>query len=146
MTSARPGMVMAVAFALAAAAASAAEPSLDYGFFKARVEPVFLKKRPDHVRCYVCHSDANNAFKLQKLATGSKAWSEEQSRQNFEVASKLVVPGEPDKSVLLLRPLAPEAGGLPYHSGGRQFESKNDPNWKILAQWVNGQKQAAAGK
>ena len=37
-------------------------------------------------------------------------------------------------------PLAPEAGGSTYHSGGRQFSSKNDADWKILAAWVNGAK------
>jgi hypothetical protein len=36
-----------------------------------------------------------------------------------------------------------EAGGNPYHSGGRQFATKNDPEWKILAEWVNGQKAPA---
>lgn len=136
----RLGSVVVVAVTLGAASASAAEPSLDYQFFKTRVEPVFLKKRPDHVRCYVCHSESNSAFKLEKLPEGKTSWSEEQSRRQFESVSRLVVPGEPAKSLLLLRPLAPEAGGYAYHSGGRQFKSQNDPEWKILAQWVNGQK------
>jgi hypothetical protein len=35
-------------------------------------------------------------------------------------------------SRLLIHPLAPEAGGDLFHSGGRQFESQNDPDWKIL--------------
>ena len=40
----------------AAQAASASRPSLDYEFFKTRVEPIFLKNRSaDHVRCYACH-------------------------------------------------------------------------------------------
>ena len=33
-------------------------PKLDYEFFKSRVEPVFLTKRPDHARCYVCHVES----------------------------------------------------------------------------------------
>ena len=137
-------LALAALATLAAPAASAAEPALDYAFFKARVEPIFLKKRADHVRCYVCHSEGNNAFKLQKLEHGSKTWSEEQSRQNFDSASRLVVPGDPGNSRLLLQPLAPEAGGNPYHSGGRQFATKNDPDWKILAQWVSGRTAAPA--
>ena len=28
--------------------AAAAESTLDYGFYKASVEPIFLKKRPEH--------------------------------------------------------------------------------------------------
>ncbi|MDB5862769.1 MAG: hypothetical protein JWO70_575 [Betaproteobacteria bacterium] len=133
----RLGMAMAAA-TLLAAPVHAADKALDYEFFKTRVEPVFLKKRPDHVRCYVCHSDSNSAFKLEKLAPGSTFWTEEQSRKNFQVVSHLVVPGNTDASLLLTRPLAPQAGGHAYHSGGRQFPSRDDPEWKILAQWVNG--------
>jgi len=118
-------------------AQGAAAQSLDYGFFKSSVEPIFLKKRPDHVRCYVCHSErSNNAFRLEKLPEGAKFWTEEQSRKNFEVVSRLVVPGDTGKSLLLLQPLAPEAGGNAYHTGGRQFASKDDPDWKTLARWV----------
>lgn len=134
------GMAAAIAIALQAGTACAAEPVLDYEFFKARIEPIFLTKRPDHVRCYVCHSDNNTAFKLEKLAEGQKFWTEEQSRRQFESISRLVVPGEPTKSLLLLRPLVPQEGGYAYHSGGRQFESKNTPEWKTLAAWVNGAK------
>jgi hypothetical protein len=61
-----------------------------------------------------------------------------QWRKNFDILSALVVPGDPANSRLLLQPLAPEAGGNTFHSGGRQFASKNDPDRKILAQWVTG--------
>src|SRR5262245_8630218 len=133
-----------LAATLQAAVAAAAESSLDYEFFKRQVEPIFLKKREGHVRCYVCHSErSGNAFRLEKLSPGSDFWTEEQSRRNFELISALVVPGDPAKSRLLLYPLAPEAGGNSFHSGGRQFSSKNDPDWKILAEWINSGKQTA---
>ena len=123
---------------LLCAVSSAGAQSLDYEFFKARVEPIFLQKRPGHTRCVVCHAErSNNAFRLEKLPAGG-SWTEEQSRRNYEMASRLVVPGKPGSSLLLLQPLAPEAGGNPYHSGGRQFETRNDPEWKILAEWVAG--------
>jgi len=54
-----------------------------------------------------------------------------------------VVAGDIAASKLLQHPLAPEAGGEAYHSGGRQFPSRNDPDWKTLAQWVAGEKPAA---
>ena len=114
-------------------------PELDYEFFRDRVEPVFLQKREGHTRCYVCHSENNSAFRLEKLSPGATFWTEEQSRKNFELAAALVVPGDPAHSRLLLHPLAPEAGGDLFHSGGRQFASRNDPDWKFLAEWVNGQ-------
>ena len=112
--------------------------ALDYDYFKSKVEPVFLKKRAEHTRCVVCHADANNALKLVQPAAGSNAWNEEQSRQNFETVSKLVTPGDPEHSRLLMHPLAPEAGGSAFHSGGRQFRSKDDPDWKAVADWVKG--------
>ena len=120
-------------------ATSAGAQALDYAQFKSSVEPIFMKKRGGHTRCIVCHSDrSNNLFKLEKLAPGAKGWSEEQSRKNFETISRLVVPGKPGSSLLLLHPLAPEAGGSAYHSGGRQFENRDDPDWKAIARWVDG--------
>ena len=120
---------------LATIAALAAGQSLDYETYKKSVEPIFAKSRPGHARCVACHSAANNSFKLQPLAEGS-TWTEEQSRRNFEVVSKLVNPAKPEASLLLIHPLAHEAGGDEFHSGGRQFLSKDDPDWKAIAAWI----------
>jgi len=136
-------VVAAAALSLQAASAIGQDKTLDYGFFTSRVEPIFLKKRDTHARCYTCHSESNNAFRLEKLSPGSNFWSDEQSRKNFQSASSLAVPGDRDKSRLLLQPLAPQAGGNPYHSGGRQFANRDDPDWKVLAQWVDGAKAPA---
>jgi hypothetical protein len=133
---------LALALVLALAASDAnAETALDYDFFKRKVEPIFLKKRGDHARCAVCHQQSNNAFRLEKLPDDAAFWSEEQSKKNFAVVSTLVVPGDPAQSRLLLQPLAPQAGGNAYHSGGWQFASKNDPDWKTLEAWVRGRKK-----
>jgi hypothetical protein len=120
-------------------------PQLDYEFFKTRVEPIFLKKRSDeHVRCYVCHQVSRHGggpLSLEMLPPGASFWTEEQSRHNFEVVSKLVVPGNPSLSLFLRMPLAPEAGGLAdTHQGGRQFASEDDPDWKNMKAWVLGEK------
>jgi hypothetical protein len=132
-------VVVAAGAALAAVSgsqvASQGKP-LDYETFKSRVEPIFLERREGHVRCYVCHSENNNGLHLQRLSPGATTWDDEQSRKNFESVSGLVAPNDPASSRLLIHPLAPEAGGDLFHSGGRQFESKNDPDWKVLAQWA----------
>src|SRR5438094_748327 len=140
MTWGRLGMVMVIALALETASAFTAEQSLDYDFFKSRVEPIFLKKREGHGRCYVCHAESNNAFCLEKLLSGSTSWTEEQSRRNFTTVSNLVIPNDPLSSSFLLRFLAPEGGGNFYHLGGWQFSSKNDPDWKTVAEWASGKK------
>jgi len=139
MAAARMTFALAAAL-LAISSAPRAAPPLDYAFFKARVQPIFLQKRDGHTRCYVCHAEGNNAFRLERLSPGTSTWNEEQSRKNFEMASILVNPGDPATSRLLQQPLAPEAGGNVFHSGGRQFASKDDPSWKILVEWVNGEK------
>ena len=135
-----------------AQATPASRASLDYEFFKTRVEPIFIKKRwPDHARCYVCHEVSRHGggpLSLEALPAGASFWTEEQSHHNFEVASKLVIPGDPLSSLLLLMPLAPEAGGLAdTHQGGRQFRTQDDPDWKNMAAWVRGQKaEGSSGK
>jgi hypothetical protein len=139
MAAARMTFALAAAL-LATSSAPRAAPPLDYAFFKARVQPIFLQKRDGHTRCYVCHAEGNNAFRLERLSPGASTWNEEQSRKNFEMASILVNPGDPATSRLLQQPLGPEAGGNVFHSGGRQFASKDDPSWKILVEWVNGEK------
>ena len=119
----------------------AAAQSLDFEVYKTKVEPIFYKKRPTHARCVACHIDATTAFKLQPMNEGAKTWTEEQSRKNFELVVNLVVPGDPDKSKLLHHPLAHDGGGDVFHGGGRQFASKNDPDYKVIADWIR-----AAGK
>jgi hypothetical protein len=132
--------IFSIAVTLPASLSAEPKPVLDYGFYKSRVEPIFLAKKDGHTRCVVCHSDSNNTFHLEKLGLRANAWTEEQSRRNFEMVAKLVNPGDPESSLLTQHPLAPEAGGHAFHSGGRQFESKNDEDWKTLVAFVNGAK------
>ena len=117
--------------------------SLDFEVFKAKVQPLLTEKRPGHARCIVCHS-TGTAFRLQPLPKGRTAYTEEESRKNFEAASRMVLPGVPLKSRLLLMPLAHEAGGTEFHPGGKHWESQDDPEWKALADWVRN--AASAGR
>ena len=135
---ARGTLIAGIALAVVLGSQAAVAATLDYDAYRTRIEPIFLKKRDGHTRCYVCHAESNNNFRLQKLASGNTSWTEDQSRKNFEMVLKLVNPGRADTSRLLLHPLAPEGGGGVFHSGGRQFASPDDPDWKILADWING--------
>jgi hypothetical protein len=40
------------------------------------MEPIFLKKRPDHARCAACHTASASNFKLQPLDPGATTWTE----------------------------------------------------------------------
>jgi hypothetical protein len=108
---------------------------LDFETYRARVEPIFVKHG-----CYTCHTKVASRLRLQPLAPGTTSWNEAQSRENFEIVSRLVIPGEPLKSPLLLHPLAAEAGGDPTHTGGKFWKSQSDSEWQMLAAWVQGGK------
>jgi YVTN family beta-propeller protein len=118
------------------ASASSSIASLDFEYFQTEVQPIFLKARPGHARCYGCHVLSNRAFHLEPLAPGNSEWTPEQSRKNFQSAAQQVAIGDPVSSRLLMHPLAPEAGGDAFHSGGRQFGSQSDPDWLTIADWV----------
>src|SRR5580693_1315544 len=126
---------------LGLAAQPAQEPSspsststLDYVFFRDRVQPIFLAKRPGHARCIVCHD--HGSPRLEELSPGATNWNEEQSRKNFDAWQRVVVPGDPSASRLLMHPLAAKAGGDPFHAGGKHWKSQSDPEWQTLAEWV----------
>ncbi len=121
-----------------AAPSDASSSALDFDFFKTKVEPIFLKERPGHAACYGCHVLETREFHLEPLSPGSKDWTDAQSRKNFESVLNQVTVGDPVASRLLKHPLAPEAGGDAFHSGGRQFESQNESDWQMIAAWVRG--------
>jgi len=114
--------------------------SLEYDYFKTKVQPIFLAKRTGHARCISCHVVPTGAvFQLQRLSPGETTWNDEESRKNFEAVTKLIaLPGNP-KSPLLIHPLAEDAGGDFFHNGGKHFNSQNDPEWKTLKAWIMGQ-------
>ena len=117
--------------------AAPARPTLDYEYFKTKVQPIFLKKREGHARCIACHGQGT-PMRLQPLDPGATTWTDEESRQNFDAVRRVaVVPGSL-KSKLLMHPLAEEAGGDFYHNGGKHFASQNDPEWQTLRNWVMG--------
>ncbi len=117
------------------AAPPTASEMLDFEFFKTRVQPIFLARREGHAPCYACHSQGTT-MRLQPLSPGSTSWSEEESRRNFEAVMKMVVPGQPLKSQLLMHPLETDAGGSIFHNGGKHWKSQDNPEWQTLAAWV----------
>ena len=126
------------------AQSSEAQSVLSFEFYRENVEPIFMRGHGENGlvpgACVMCHSwQVGTPFKLQPLqhdAGGDPYWTEARSRHNFEVVSRLVTPGFPQNSRLLRKPLATEAGGTEYHVGGKFWESQDDPEWQILAEWV----------
>ena len=144
---ARQRTVLAVAVALVASvsgtARATAQTPLNFERYRETVEPIFLVDRggwgPGRAACVTCHAEQGTPLRLQRLretADGEVFWSEEDSRRNFRVVSRLVTPGDPDGSRLLMKALARSAGGAALHVGGKFFESRTDPEWRAMADWV----------
>ena len=130
-----------------ASASDAAATGLDFDFYVSNVEPIFTRSRggfalgnPGGPSCVMCHTWQTNApLKLEALQEGPGGetfWTEDQSRSNFAEVARLVTPGDPDNSRLLRVPLAVSEGGRGQHTGGTFWESKDDPEWQVLAEWV----------
>src|SRR6266545_1181164 len=77
-----------------APATPATASTLDFEYFKAKVQPLFTEKRPGHARCSTCHS-TGTAFRLQPLPPGRTAYTDEESQKNFQMVSRFVKPGAP---------------------------------------------------
>jgi hypothetical protein len=115
---------------------SAQSAALDFGYFKTRVQPIFLAKRPGHARCIACHG-SGTPLRLQELPAGRSTWTEEESRKNFEAIQRVASPGNL-KSRLLLHPLEEKAGGDFFHNGGKHWQSQDDPEWQVLKAFIMG--------
>lgn len=124
-----------------------AQTGLDFDFYRANVEPIFVRSRGDFLppdpgdpACVMCHTwQAHTPLMLESLEMdeeGGVYWTEAQSRRNFEAVSRLVAPGDPQSSRLLLTPLSVQAGGSALHTGGKVWSSQADPEWQTLAEWV----------
>ena len=131
------GSFVLTALATHATAAGQSPPgaTLDFEYFKTRVQPIFAAKRPGHARCISCHI-AGTPLRLQPFSSGT-TWNEEESRKNFDAMKRVVMPGN-EKSRLLVHPLAEKAGGDFFHNGGKHWNSQSDPEWQILRAWVLG--------
>src|SRR6202050_3981171 len=77
-------LTTAAGLTLLVTASVALGQALDFETYRPRVEPIFLKRRPGHARCAVCHEANNSAFRLQPLPAPGAVWTEEQSRRTFE--------------------------------------------------------------
>jgi len=123
---------------------------LDYATYRERVEPILMRDRGGHgpgaSACVTCHVASGTPLKLEPLredADGNVYWTEEASRRNFVTVSSLVQAGAPERSRLLREPLAVEAGGAPFHVGGKFWSDTDDPEWQILAAWVRAAGESA---
>jgi hypothetical protein len=118
---------------------AAAEPELDFEFFRSCVQRVFANPREGHIRCSNCHSGGVIGF--APLPQSGNAWSDAEAKRAFQTISRLIIPGNPEQSRFLLKPLHPDGGGSYTHNGPRRWQSRDDREWRMLAEWVRGERK-----
>ena len=120
----------------------APEPELDFEFFRSCVQPVFANPREGQLRCSRCHSGGIIGF-APAPGRGDE-WSDEEAERAFRLISRVITPGNPEQSRFLLKPLHPDGGGAYTHNGPRRWESRDDPEWQMLAGWVRGERAGSS--
>ena len=119
--------------------AQAPQPELDFTFFRSCVQRVFQNPREGQIRCSNCHGAGQIGF-APVPAAGRSEWDDAEAKRAFNVISRLVIPGDPEHSRFLLKPLHPDGGGSYAHNGVRRWQNRNDPEWQMLADWVRGKR------
>lgn len=117
------------------------ETALDFEFFRSCVQPIFASPREGHIRCSNCHSSGLIGF--APVAQSGSTWSDEEARRAFQTISRLIIPGNPEQSRFMLKPLHPDGGGSYTHNGPRRWQSRDDAEWRMLADWVRGQRKGS---
>lgn len=120
---------------------AAPEPAIDFEFFRSCVQQVFANPREGHIRCSNCHSTGLIGF--APAPQSGDAWSDQEAKRAFSTITRLIIAGNPEQSRFLLKPLHPDGGGSYTHNGPRRWQSRDDPEWRMLAAWVRGERKGA---
>ncbi len=116
-----------------------------FDYYRANIEPLFLRPRgypgstrgdPACVMCHVWQTSVRFSLEEPSETPNGGAWTEEQSRRNYEVVTQMVNASDPESSRFLLKPLAQGAGGLP-HTGGNFWDSTEDPEYQVILEWIS---------
>jgi hypothetical protein len=112
--------------------------TVDFQYYQSCVLPNVLSVgNYGQLSCTSCHGGGLAGFAPRSASGG--AVTEAQARQGFESLQRLIVPGDPEGSRFLLKPLHPDGGGAYAHNGVRRWQSRSDTEWQTLAAWVRGE-------
>ncbi|MCH7933511.1 MAG: hypothetical protein IIC36_05895 [Gemmatimonadetes bacterium] len=114
-----------------------AEVAVDFQYYRSCVHPGVLSVgNYGQLACTSCHAGGQAGFAPR--GRGGPL-TEAQARQGFATLQRLIVPGDPERSRFLLKPLHPDGGGSYAHNGVRRWQNRSDPEWQTLAAWVRGE-------
>lgn len=124
-----------------------ADKLLDYAFFVERVMPLLARKGPDGNACVNCHA-THTIFRLTPPGASGR-FTEEQLRDNYRSALKVVDLANPENSLILRKPISDSlqegvvGAKKTAHGGGMRWQGTSDPAWQTVLEWINGAKVSA---
>ena len=116
---------------------------LDFRYFVGKVEPILARPGPDGKACVFCHA-SHVIFKLEP-PNAEGIFSDQDSKENYKYAMRVVNITEPEKSLMLIKPTRPtdSAGNvgdyLATHNGGQRWHgNESSEQYRTIIEWVRG--------
>jgi HEAT repeat protein len=116
---------------------------LDFRYFVARVQPILAKPGPDGMACVFCHA-SHVIFKLA-LPNAEGVFSDQDSKENYKYAMRVVDINAPERSLVLIKPTRPtdSAGNvgdyLATHNGGQRWHgNESSDQYRTILEWIRG--------
>jgi len=116
---------------------------LDFRYFVTRIEPILAKPGADGKACVFCHA-SHVIFKLIP-PNPDGVFSDQDSKENYEYAMRVVDITNPDKSLLLIKPTRPtDSEGnvgdyLGTHNGGQRWHgNESSEQYRTILEWIRG--------
>ena len=116
---------------------------LDFRYFVTKVEPILAKPGPDGKACVFCHA-SHVIFKLEP-PNAEGVFSDQDSKENYKYAMRVVNITEPDRSLILIKPTRPtdSVGNvgdyLDTHNGGQRWHgNESSDQYRTILEWIRG--------
>jgi HEAT repeat protein len=116
---------------------------LDFRYFVAKIEPILAKPGPDGKACVFCHA-SHVIFKLEP-PNAEGVFSDQDSKENYKYAMRVVNIAAPDKSLMLIKPTrktdsAGDVGDyLATHNGGQRWQgNESSDQYRTILEWIRG--------
>jgi HEAT repeat protein len=116
---------------------------LDFRYFVTRVQPILATPGADGKACVFCHA-SHVIFKLEP-PNAEGVFSDQDSKENYKYAMRVVDINAPETSLLLIKPTRPtdSAGNvgnyLATHNGGQRWHgNESSDQYRTFLEWIRG--------
>ena len=113
---------------------SATSTSLDYEFFKTRVQPIFMAKRAGNARCISCHAPARRCDCSRSRREARHGATRTRARTSRRSAGRRARQPEEQAAASIRSRKRPAATSIT--TAASTGDSQNDPEWQTLEAWV----------